>query len=177
MGDDKTSCFYKFLPILECSQSYLCFVYMCIYYTLTLIICSVPVFLAINAIYGAEVTKELTPLWIAGPVIVALYIKLFQGLCVLYAFCFKQTIKLIRNLPAYYLLAYNYIASGKIRDDVRALVLRPVLAIRNMDYKEVTRMKLKEIQHWIIEKYLDFVESIWPYYCRTIRFLKRANLI
>lgn len=116
-------------------------------------------------------------MWVAGPLIVALYIKMFQGLCALYAFCFNQTIKMIRNLPSYYLVAYHYIAHGKLRDDVKALVFRPVVAIKNTDYKELTRTKLKQFQEWIIEKYLDFVESVWPYYCRTIRFLKRANLI
>uniref|UniRef100_A0A1J3HCN8 Uncharacterized protein n=1 Tax=Noccaea caerulescens TaxID=107243 RepID=A0A1J3HCN8_NOCCA len=137
----------------------------------------VPAFLAVNAIYGGEVTKELSPLWIVGPLIVALYIKMFQGLCALYAFCFNQSIKMIRNLPSYYLVAYHYIAHGKLRDDVRALVTRPVVAIKNTDYKELTRTKLKQFREWIIGKYLDFVESVWPYYCRTIRFLKRANLI
>ncbi|CAA7034988.1 unnamed protein product [Microthlaspi erraticum] len=137
----------------------------------------VPAFLAVNAIYGAEVTKELSPLWIVGPLVVALYIKMFQGLCALYAFCFNQSIKMIRNLPSYYLVAYHYIAHGKLRDDVRGLVTRPVAAIKNTDYKELTRTKLKQFREWIIENYLDFVESVWPYYCRTIRFLKRANLI
>lgn len=116
-------------------------------------------------------------MWVAGPLIVALYIKMCQGLCALYAFCFNQTIKIIRNLPSYYLVAYHYVAHGKLREDVKALVFRPVVAIKNTDYKEFTRTKLKQFQEWIIEKYLDFVESIWPYYCRTIRFLKRANLI
>jgi len=84
---------------------------------------------------------------------------------------------MIRNLPSYYLVAYQYIADGKLKDDVKALVFKPVVAIKNTDYKELTRTKLKQFQEWIIEKYLDFVESVWPYYCRTIRFLKRANLI
>lgn len=137
----------------------------------------VPAFLAVNAIYGAEVTKELSPLWIAGPLIVALYVKMFQGLCTLYAFCFKQSAKVIRNLPSYYLIAYHYIVHGKLRDDVRGFVTRPVVAIKNADYKELTRTKLKQLQVWMVERYLDLVESIWPYYCRTIRFLKRANLI
>ena len=139
--------------------------------------CSVPAFLAVNAIYGAEVTKELSPLWIAGPLIVSLYVKMFQGLCTLYAFCFKQTAKVIRNLPSYYIIAYHYIAQGKLRDDVRGLVTRPMVAVKNADYKELTGARLKQLRVWIVEKYLDFVESIWPYYCRTIRFLKRANLI
>ncbi|KAL0718366.1 hypothetical protein Bca4012_067688 [Brassica carinata] len=137
----------------------------------------VPAFLAVNAIYGAEVTKELSPLWIVGPLIVALYVKMFQGLCTLYAFCFNQTTKVMRNLPSYYLIAYHYISHGKLRDDVRALVTRPMVAIKNADYKELTGTKLKQFREWIVEIYLDFVESIWPYYCRTIRFLKRANLI
>ncbi|KAF3504079.1 hypothetical protein F2Q69_00040069, partial [Brassica cretica] len=137
----------------------------------------VPAFLAVNAIYGAEVTKELSPLWIAGPLIVALYVKMFQGLCTLYAFCFKQTSKVIRNLPSYYIIAYHYISQGKLRDDVRGLVTRPMVAVKNADYKELTGARLKQLRVWIVEKYLDFVESIWPYYCRTIRFLKRANLI
>ncbi|KAF3548887.1 hypothetical protein DY000_02005991 [Brassica cretica] len=134
----------------------------------------VPAFLAVNAIYGAEVTKELSPLWIFGPLIVAFYIQTFQGLCALYAFCFNQTTKVIRNLPSYYIIAYHYISHGKLKDDLRALVTRPIV---NTDYRELTRTKLKQVQEWIIERYLDFVESIWPYYCRTIRFLKRANLI
>ncbi|XP_010550688.1 PREDICTED: uncharacterized protein LOC104821481 isoform X2 [Tarenaya hassleriana] len=137
----------------------------------------VPGFVAVNSIYGAEVSKELMPLWVVGPLVVALYVKMFQGICALYAFCFKQTINIIRNLPAYAILAYNYIIRGKLKEDALGFVLRPVVAIKNMDYKEVARTRLKLLQKWVIEKYLDFVESIWPYYCRTIRFLKRANLI
>ncbi|XP_010545998.1 PREDICTED: uncharacterized protein LOC104818212 [Tarenaya hassleriana] len=137
----------------------------------------IPGFVAVNAIYGAGVTKELLPLWVIGPLVVALYIKMFQGLCALYAFCFSKTVNIVKNLPAYAILAYNYIIQGKLREDVRGFVVRPVVAIRGMDYRKVARTRLKLLQDWIVEKYLDFVESIWPYYCRTIRFLKRANLI
>ena len=151
---------------------------MCIEYAfLFWLFCSVPAFLAVNAIYGAEVTKELSPLWIVGPLIVAFYIKTFLGLCALYAFCFNQTTKVIRNLPSYYIIAYHYTSHGKLKDDLRALVTRPIVAIKNTDYRQLTRTKLKQVQEWIIEIYLNFVESIWPYYCRTIRFLKRANFI
>ncbi|OMO67542.1 hypothetical protein COLO4_30099 [Corchorus olitorius] len=137
----------------------------------------VPWFLAVSVIYGAEVSKELTPLWVFGPLIVALYIKMLRGLCALYVFTFKHTVKIIRNLPTYYLLAYNYIARGKLKEDVRARVWQPVVDIKNLDYKELSRRKMKDFQEWLTERNLDFVESIWPYYCRTIRFLKRANLI
>ncbi|KAL4384248.1 hypothetical protein GQ457_15G000870 [Hibiscus cannabinus] len=136
-----------------------------------------PWYLGVNLIYGAEVSKELTLLWVFGPLIVALYIKMLRGLCALYVFCFKQTVQLIRNLPTYYLLAYNYVARGKLKEDVRARMWQPVEDMKNLDYKEVWRKKVKDFQEWLMEKYLDFVESIWPYYCRTIRFLKRANLI
>ncbi|KAI5569328.1 hypothetical protein BDE02_12G069800 [Populus trichocarpa] len=137
----------------------------------------IPLVLAINVIYGAGVSKELTPLWILGPLIVAIYIKLFQGLWALYVFSFRQTVKLIKNVPAYFLVASGYIRQGKLKDDMQVHVLQPVLHIKNLDRKEFSRKKTKELQEWLTEKYLDYVESIWPYYCRAIRFLKKANLI
>ncbi|KAE8709638.1 EMB2759 protein [Hibiscus syriacus] len=137
----------------------------------------VPWYLGVNLIYGAEVSEDLTPLWVFGPLIVALYIKMLRGLCAFYVFSFKQTVQIIKNLPTYYLLAYNYIARGKLKEDVRAHLWQPVEDMKNMDYKEIWRNKVKDFQEWLTEKYLDYVESIWPYYCRTIRFLKRANLI
>ncbi|BBH03794.1 embryo defective 2759 [Prunus dulcis] len=136
-----------------------------------------PWYLAVNIIYGAEVSKELTPLWVLGPLIVALYIKMLQWLCALYVFSFKQTVQVIKNLPTYYMVAYRYIAQGKLKEDIRAHFWQPLLNIKNLDYKKLSRRKLKGLQELIVEKYLDFIESIWPYYCRTIRFLKRANLI
>lgn len=140
-------------------------------------ICSLPLYLAINVIYGIEVSKELTPLWVLGPVIVALYIKIIQKLCALYVFSFNHTIKVLKNTPAYSILAYRYVFHGKLKEDIRSLIFYPILSIKNTDYKELRRKKLKELEEGLVEKYLDFVESIWPYYCRTIRFLKRANLI
>ncbi|KAB5532069.1 hypothetical protein DKX38_018739 [Salix brachista] len=136
-----------------------------------------PLFLAVNMIYGAGVSKELTPLWILGPLILAIYIKLFQGLWALYVFSFRQTVKVIKNVPTYYLVASGYIRQGKLKDDIQVHVLQPVLHIKNLNRKEFSRKKTKELQEWLTEKYLDYVESIWPYYCRAIRFLKRANLI
>lgn len=121
-----------------------------------------------NVIYGVDVSKELTPLWILGPLIVAFYIKMFRVLWALYVFSFKQTVKLIKNLPTYYAV---YISQGKLKQAVQARVFQPVASIKNLDYKELSREKMKE---WFMDKYLDFVESIWPYYFRTLRFLKRG---
>lgn len=128
-------------------------------------------------IYGAEVSKDLTPLWILGPIIVALYVKMLRGLIALYVFSFKQTVKVINNLPTYYMVAYSYLVQGKLQEELHTRFWQPVVNIKNMNYKEFSFRKLKELEVWAVEKYLDFVESIWPYYCRTIRFLKRANLI
>lgn len=136
----------------------------------------IPLYLAVNIMYGAEVSRELTPLWVLGPLIAALYIKLWHGIGALYVFSFKQTVKLLINLPTYYLVAYEYIANGKLNQVVGHL-FQPLVDLKNMDYKEASKRKLKELEVFLVEKYLDFVESIWPYYCRTIRFLKRANLI
>ncbi|KAL6318577.1 hypothetical protein AAG906_000655 [Vitis piasezkii] len=137
----------------------------------------IPLYLAVNVAYGPEVSKELAPLWVFGPLIVALYIKMLRGICALYVFSFKQTVKVVKNIPTYYLLAYTYIAHGKLKEDIQARFWQPVVDIKNLDYRELSRRKLKDLQEWLLERYLDFVESIWPYYCRTIRFLKRANLI
>lgn len=38
-----------------------------------------PLYLAVNAIYGPQVSKELTPLWISGPLIVGLHIPMVIG--------------------------------------------------------------------------------------------------
>ncbi|MBA0790188.1 hypothetical protein Gohar_014853 [Gossypium harknessii] len=137
----------------------------------------IPLYMAVSLIYGAEVSKELTPLWVFGPLIVAFYIRILRGLCALYVLCLKQTLQIVGNLPTYYVVAYNYVAHGKLKEEVRARVWQPVVNIKNLDYKELSRRKMKDFQEWMMEKYVDIVESVWPYYCRTIRFLKRANII
>lgn len=143
---------------------------------ITFLIC-VPFYLAVNSAYGPEVSKELTPLWIVGPFIVAFYVKMLRAICALYAFHFKRAVKVVKNLPAYYVLAYDYITHGKLKEEIRVRLLQPVVDIKNTDYKKVARSKMEDMKVILAEKYLDFTESIWPYYCRTIRFLKKANLI
>nr|GEZ41187.1 putative embryo defective protein [Tanacetum cinerariifolium] len=55
-----------------------------------------PLLMIVNMKYGAQVTKELYPLWISGPLLVALYIKMVQALCSLYVFSFKQSVKMVK---------------------------------------------------------------------------------
>ncbi|KAI4336184.1 hypothetical protein L6164_014740 [Bauhinia variegata] len=130
----------------------------------------IPFYLAVNIVYGADVSKELTPLWVLGPIIMAFNIKIVRGLFAFY-------VKVLKNLPSYCILAYTYVARGKLQENIRAPFLQRVLDIKNLDYKELTGKTLKALKQWIVELYLDFMEFIWPYYCRTIRFLKRAHLI
>ncbi|MCL7031237.1 hypothetical protein MKW94_006634 [Papaver nudicaule] len=137
----------------------------------------IPLYMAVNLNYGVEVSKELTPLWIIGPVVVALYIKMLRAICSLYVFTFKQTIRIATNVPSYYLLAYSYISQGKLKEGLRKVLWQPVEDMKNMNYQEVSQSKLKEFQEWLVERFLDSREAIWPVYCRTIRFLKRAHLI
>ncbi|KAH9610901.1 hypothetical protein KSS87_005149 [Heliosperma pusillum] len=136
-----------------------------------------PLYLAINVVYGAEVSRELTPLWVIGPLIVALYVKLVRGIAALYVFTFKQTVQLIKNMPTYYSIACQYIVEGKLKEEIQARLLQPIVNLKDTDYKELSMRKWREFQEWFMEKYLDYVESIWPYYCRAIRFLKSANLL
>ena len=140
-------------------------------------VCSTPLYLAVNLVYGSEVSKELTPLWILGPIVAALYVKMLRGICSLYVFSFMQTVRIVKNLPAYCMVVHEYLFRGKLKEAMQKYAWQPLVDIKNMDYKEAMKRKLKGFQGWLKEKYLDFVESIWPYYCRTIRFLKRANLI
>lgn len=137
----------------------------------------IPWYLTVKLVYGVEITKELTPLWVLGPLIVALYIKVIQGLCSLYLFLFMQAVRLVKNLPAYSLLVYNYIAEGRLKAFLWTLFWKPIIDIKNLDYGALFRQKYKQIVEWAVEKYLDYIESIWPFYCRTIRFLKKAHLI
>ncbi|MBA0821293.1 hypothetical protein Goarm_018160, partial [Gossypium armourianum] len=92
----------------------------------------IPLYMAVSLIYGAEVSKELTPLW---------------------------TLQIVGNLPTYYVVAYNYVAHGKLKEEVRARVWQPVVNIKNLDYKELSRRKMKDFQEWMMEKYVDIVES------------------
>ncbi|KAI4329541.1 hypothetical protein MLD38_027919 [Melastoma candidum] len=137
----------------------------------------IPLYLGVNATYGREVSRELTPLWVFGPLLVALYVKLFRGLWALYTFTFNQTVKVFKSLSPYYLLACGYVAHGKLKQDLQAHVWDPAVSIKNQDSKDLSERMIRELRDWLLEKYLDFVESIWPYYCRTIRSWKRANLI
>ncbi|XP_074575795.1 uncharacterized protein LOC141832206 [Curcuma longa] len=137
----------------------------------------IPFYLTIKIIHGAEAARDLTPLWIAGPLIVALYVKVIKRICSLYIFLFIQAGKFIMNLPKYFLLVYNYIAEGKLRTSLWTLFVKPFVDISTFNYGAYFRWKYEQLKVVAVEKYIDYLESIWPYYCRIIRLLKRANLI
>ncbi|CAK8566753.1 unnamed protein product [Lathyrus sativus] len=137
----------------------------------------VPLYLAVNVKYGAEVSKELTPLWVFGPLILATHIMIIRGLCALYALSFNQTVKVLRKVPSWCIFANNYIFGGGIKEHIAVYLLRPISSLKDVDYVQLTRRILKVLLEWLMEKYLDFMESIWPHYCQMIRFLKTSKLI
>ncbi|GLT79482.1 hypothetical protein SLA2020_509680 [Shorea laevis] len=126
----------------------------------------IPLYLACNVIYGTEVSKELIPLWVFGPLIVALYVTIIRALCALYVYAFKQTVKI-----------FTYVAHGKLKEDLRVQFWQPVLDIKKLDYKKLSKRKMKELQEWMKEKFIDYLEAMWPRYCKTIRYLKRVNFL
>ncbi|WOG95332.1 hypothetical protein DCAR_0414647 [Daucus carota subsp. sativus] len=132
----------------------------------------VPLFLGINVVHGAAVSKELTPLWVIGPIIVAVYVNMFRAICALYVFAFKKTLKIINDVPTYYAVARRFTSRGKPKE-----ALSEMLGTQNLNFKDITEKLKKDFSNWLVEKYLDFIESIWPTYCRTIRFMKKANLL
>ncbi|KAL6493513.1 hypothetical protein OROGR_032292 [Orobanche gracilis] len=138
-----------------------------------LLLCT-SLYLAVNIKYGSEVSKELTPLWVLGPLITFLYVKTIRAICGLYIFTFKQTFRIVKNVP---FLVYEYIFRGKLKHAMRTYLSQPLSDIKNIDYNELARRKMKDFQGWLVEMYLDFIESIWPFYHRTLRFLRAANLI
>ncbi|KAL0318510.1 UNVERIFIED_CONTAM: hypothetical protein Sangu_2007200 [Sesamum angustifolium] len=127
---------------------------------------STPLYLGVNLVYGSEVSKELTPLWILGPLIVVLYIKMFRAICSLYIFSFKQTVKVVKNLPAYYLLLHEYIFRGKLKEVIQRHLWQPIADLKNMDYNELTRRKMKDFQGenihrcTIVIPFLNWVSSL-----------------
>lgn len=137
----------------------------------------IPFYLTVRMVYGVEITKELTPMWVLGPLIVAFYLKIIQGLCSLYAVCFMSAVRLAKNSPSFYLLVSTYIAEGRLKSFLQAQFSKPIEEIKNLDYKQFLWAKMKQVHEWTVERYLDYIESIWPYYCRMVRFLKKANLI
>ncbi|KAF3772785.1 hypothetical protein EJ110_NYTH54238, partial [Nymphaea thermarum] len=118
----------------------------------------VPFYLAVSAIYGGEVVKDLTPMWTLGPAVVFLYVKLVKGICSLYVFTFKQAILPLKRTPGFLLWLYSYIKEGKLKAKMRETFWQPVVDIKNLDYKSLVNSKVKELEVWMVEQYLDFVK-------------------
>ncbi|MFS7910835.1 hypothetical protein Hanom_Chr02g00110841 [Helianthus anomalus] len=121
----------------------------------------IPLFLTVNVKYGAHVTKELIPLWICGPLLIALYIKTLQVLCSLYVFSFEQSVKLLTTLH------------GKV---ISVHFWQHVVNFMNLDHKHELKRIWKDFQVWLVDTCLDFVGSIWSYR-KMIVVLKMAKIM
>lgn len=135
--------------------------------------CFMLMYIAVNIKYGDEVAKELTPLWIGGPLIMALYMTTVQVITSLYIFSFRQSVKLLKKSP----MVYDYVASGKLNEMIRVRLWTPTVDFWSLGYIEISKRIWNDFLLWLVDKYMDYVESIWPSYCKFIRFLKRANFI
>ncbi|GAB2274218.1 hypothetical protein Dimus_008985 [Dionaea muscipula] len=133
----------------------------------------IPLYLGINLVYGVEVSKNLTPLWIVGPLLAAFYTKIFLRILAVYIFSFKNTVLVLKGMPAYTMAGYRYVSDGRLKRDI----LRPVMEIKNLDYQEIASRKREEFKAIMKDKYLDYVESIWPFYYKTLRMLKKSKLL
>ncbi|KAI3737335.1 hypothetical protein L2E82_27333 [Cichorium intybus] len=123
----------------------------------------IPMFLVVNIIYGAHVAKELTPLWIGGPLLVALYMKMLHVICSLYVFSYKQLVKVVKN--------FTY---GK--ESIRDHLWQHVVYFRNLDYKYESERIWEDFKIWLGDTCLDHVESMWSYR-KTVGFLKMAKIM
>ncbi|KAL6011467.1 hypothetical protein ACLOJK_001915 [Asimina triloba] len=124
-----------------------------------------PLYVAVNVACGPEVSRELTPLWVIGPFVIALYVKAIQRVVGLYIFSFHQTIRLVKNIPT-------------MTTDLLVRLWQPVVRMRDLNWwKEALEQKKEEMREGVVEWYLDVREANWPLYCKIMGFLKRSNLI
>ncbi|MQL80385.1 hypothetical protein Taro_012838, partial [Colocasia esculenta] len=80
------------------------------------------------------------------------------------AFLFFQRLDATIKTP----LLIFYIAEGKLQAFLYAHLCQLIVDVRNIGYNKLMKQKLMQVNEWALEKYLDYVESLWPYYCRTI---------
>ncbi|GAB2225787.1 hypothetical protein Droror1_Dr00021553 [Drosera rotundifolia] len=120
----------------------------------------VPFFLAVTLMHGMEVSKELTQLWIIGPLIAALYTRIVQKIIALYIFSIRLP-TICRN----------------VFERLKEAVLLRVTKIKSFDPKEITIRKWEEFKETVEERYIDFTEWIWPVYLIIFKYLKKAKLI
>ncbi|PWA76156.1 hypothetical protein CTI12_AA238730 [Artemisia annua] len=125
----------------------------------------IPLFMIVNMKYGAQVSKELYPLWISGPLLVALYIKMVQALCSLYVFSFKQSVKMVKK--------FN---NENDKESIRVHLWQRVVYFRNLDYKKEAKRIWKDFQEWLGDKCLDLVESMWSYR-GMVGFIKFVKIV
>jgi hypothetical protein len=113
----------------------------------------IPLYMGVNVIYGAEVSKELTPMWIFGPLFVALQVQSIRWVCQLYVYAFRQTIAVAKKLKT----TYHDIASGRYKLDV-------VLPVTKLDVDTVKGYVIA----WLMELNLDLMDA-WPFYRKVWR--------
>ncbi|CAA0826674.1 embryo defective 2759 [Striga hermonthica] len=137
-----------------------------------------PLYIAVNIMYGSEISKDLTRLWIMGPLITALYVKIVSAICGYYVFAIKQTFKTVMKIPVYASLVHEYIFKGKLKEAMLIYIWgQPLEVINNTDRNVLVEKRIEEFREWSHESYLDFREYMWPYYRGLLRLLRKIHLL
>ncbi|GER56808.1 hypothetical protein STAS_34545 [Striga asiatica] len=137
-----------------------------------------PVYIAVNIMYGSEVSKELTPLWIMGPLITALNVKIFSAIFGFYVFAFKQMFKIVMKIPVYSLLVHQYIFQGKLKETMLVYIWgQPLEVINNTDRNVLLGKRIEDLRGWLYESYLDFCDFMWPFYRKLLKVMRKCHLL
>ncbi|KAH9322969.1 hypothetical protein KI387_017608, partial [Taxus chinensis] len=134
-----------------------------------------PCFFAVTVLYGNEISSELTPLWIIGPLAMGTFIKLSlvaSHLCVRLAIntvvigmatpgkCMEAMHNCIRAVQLY---KQNLVTK---RDEL-------ISCVRSGEYKEIWWQKFKEYKERKTDEYYDILDFWWPKWRFVERFVKK----
>eukprot|EP01018_Ginkgo_biloba_P018937 Gb_33113 [translate_table: standard] len=138
-------------------------------------------FLAITVIFGIRASSDLLPLWIIGPLMMGTFIKsylLLSSLCIRVTTDALVMVKAVTDkCVELQLIVKNgnliQMIQLHVRQFFEAKRSEVVDYFRSGKFKELLWQKWKEFGEWNSERTQDFVESIWPQWRATTRFLKK----
>lgn len=131
-------------------------------------------YFAITVFYGFRASNDLLPLWIIGPLMMGIFIKLCQTV---YAHCIRITTDVVNmgkatciaakngDLTRPMLLQFEQFFEGK-RSEL-------VYFLKGEGLKDFLQQKRREYEERIEEAIQDYAEANWPRYRATTRFLRK----
>lgn len=130
---------------------------------------------AVTVLYGFEVSSDLLPLWLIGPLFMAAFIK---SSLVFYHICVQITTNIVtigREAPAKCMEAmHNRILAVQLyMKALEARTVELIVCITSGKYKEIFREKLKEYKVRKTDEFFDYIDYWWPKWRQFERFLKK----